>query len=64
VKPIYTQHIPLAVSSLNQQPTGVQAGTDGLDQGYAPWLTSTGNLTANLELTDIITMDNAKTMSV
>jgi hypothetical protein len=33
-----------------------------LDQAYAPWLTSTGNLTANLELTDVITMDNAKTM--
>ena len=33
-----------------------------IDQAYAPWLTSTGNLTANLEVTDVITMDNAKTM--
>jgi hypothetical protein len=33
-----------------------------MDQAYAPWLTSTGNLTANLEADDFITMDNAKTM--
>ena len=33
-----------------------------LDQAYAPWMSSTGNLTANLEVTDAITMDNAKTM--
>jgi hypothetical protein len=33
-----------------------------IDQAYAPWLTSTGNLTANLEVTDVIAMDNAKTM--
>jgi hypothetical protein len=33
-----------------------------VDQAYSPWLTRTGNLSANLEVTDSITMDNAKTM--
>ena len=32
-----------------------------LDQAYAPWLTSTGNLSANLEVEDTINMDDAKT---
>jgi hypothetical protein len=32
-----------------------------LDQAYAPWLTSTGNLSANLEVLHSIVMDNAKT---
>jgi len=31
-----------------------------LDQAYAPWLTSTGNLTANLEVFHNIVMDNSK----
>jgi hypothetical protein len=31
-----------------------------LDQAYAPWLTSTGNLSANLEVFDNIVMDNCK----
>jgi hypothetical protein len=31
-----------------------------LDQAYAPWLTSTGNLSANFELFDKIVMDNCK----
>ncbi|HKV54995.1 MAG TPA: hypothetical protein VJN94_10155 [Candidatus Binataceae bacterium] len=31
-----------------------------LDQAYAPWLTSTGNLSANVEVEDNIIMDNAK----
>jgi hypothetical protein len=31
-----------------------------LDQAYAPWLTSTGNLTANVEVYDSIVMDNSK----
>jgi hypothetical protein len=32
-----------------------------LDQAYAPWLTSTGNLSANFEMVHTIIMDNAKT---
>jgi hypothetical protein len=32
-----------------------------LDQAYAPWLTSTGNLSANLEVEHTILMDNSKT---
>jgi hypothetical protein len=35
-----------------------------IDQAYAPWLTSTGNLTAFFELYDLITMNNAKTIPV
>ena len=31
-----------------------------LDQAYAPWLTSTGNLSANLEMEHTILMDNCK----
>jgi hypothetical protein len=31
-----------------------------IDQAYAPWLTSTGNLTAFFEVFDQITMDNSK----
>jgi hypothetical protein len=31
-----------------------------IDQAYAPWLTSTGNLTANLEFTQTTIMDNCK----
>ena len=31
-----------------------------IDQAYAPWLTSTGNLTAFFEVYDNITMDNSK----
>ena len=29
-----------------------------VDQAYAPWLTSTGNLSANFEVFDDIIMDN------
>ncbi|MBV8773301.1 MAG: hypothetical protein JO166_13370 [Deltaproteobacteria bacterium] len=32
-----------------------------IDQAYAPWLTSTGNLTVNLETIQTIIMDNSKT---
>ncbi|MGA2409107.1 MAG: hypothetical protein ABSG46_01805, partial [Candidatus Binataceae bacterium] len=35
-----------------------------LDQAYAPWLTDTGNLSANLEVYDLITMDLQKTFAV
>jgi hypothetical protein len=35
-----------------------------VDQAYAPWLTSTGNLTANFEVFDDIVMDLQKTMTV
>jgi hypothetical protein len=32
-----------------------------LDQAYAPWLTATGNLSANVEVLHTIIMDNSKT---
>jgi hypothetical protein len=35
-----------------------------VDQAYAPWLTSTGNLTANVEVFDQIIMDNRKTFTI
>jgi hypothetical protein len=35
-----------------------------LDQAYAPWLTATGNLTANVEVEDNIIMDHDKLMPV
>jgi hypothetical protein len=35
-----------------------------IDQAYAPWLTSTGNLTANFEVYDDIIMDNQKTTQI
>jgi len=35
-------------------------GAVDLDQAYAPWLTSTGNLSANVEVYDQIVMDNCK----
>ncbi|MGA2411051.1 MAG: hypothetical protein ABSG46_11770, partial [Candidatus Binataceae bacterium] len=35
-----------------------------LDQAYAPWLTSTGNLSANVEVFDSIMMDEQKTFNV
>ena len=34
-----------------------------VDQAYAPWLTSTGNLSANFEVFDEIIMDNRKTFT-
>jgi hypothetical protein len=34
-----------------------------VDQAYAPWLTSTGNLTANFEVFDTIQMDEQKTFT-
>jgi len=35
-----------------------------LDQAYAPWLTSTGNLSANLEVEDNIIMDKRKLFTI
>jgi hypothetical protein len=34
-----------------------------LDQAYAPWLTSTGNLSANVELEQTTLLDDKKTYS-
>ncbi len=33
-----------------------------LDQAYSPWLTTTGNLTASLEVEDFMTLDSNKSM--
>ncbi len=35
-----------------------------IDQAYAPWLTSTGNLSANVEVFDQIMMDHRKTFTL
>ena len=39
-------------------------GAIDLDQAYAPWLTSTGNLSANVEVEDNIIMDKRKYFTV
>ncbi|HKV54409.1 MAG TPA: DUF1302 family protein, partial [Candidatus Binataceae bacterium] len=67
---LYTNH----VSETDMRPTHLEGEryTDtvtwmtavDLDQAYAPWLTSTGNLSANVEVYDNIIMDKAKTMSI
>jgi len=67
---LYTNHMPVT----DMQPTNLsgQRFTDmvtwmaavDLDQAYAPWLTSTGNLSANVEVYDNIFMDLNKTDTV
>ncbi len=64
VEGVYTNHQPTATWDYVGNPTGVQY-TDtvnwmiavDVDQAYAPWLTKTGNLSANIEVEDNIAMD-------
>jgi hypothetical protein len=51
---------PLAFSGIRYSDVVKVMGALDIDQAYAPWLTSTGNLTAFLEFYDDITMDNSK----
>jgi hypothetical protein len=61
---VYANHQAVATWDVIGNPSGVRY-TDSvnwmlaldLDQAYAPWLTSTGNLSANIELYDHIPMD-------
>ncbi len=61
---VYQNHAPFV--NLNMTESSTVAYSDimtsmvalDLDQAYAPWLTTTGNLSANLELLDINTLNN------
>jgi hypothetical protein len=55
---------PLAFSNLRYSDHLRWMAALDIDQAYAPWLTSTGNLTAFFEVFDDITLDNAKTIPV
>jgi hypothetical protein len=51
---------PLAFSAVRYSDVMNWMVAVDVDQAYAPWLTSTGNLTAFFEVYDKITMDNSK----
>jgi hypothetical protein len=66
---VYTNHQGVTTWDIVGNPQGTRF-TDMLnwmvaadvDQAYAPWLTSTGNLSANIEVVDNITLDGANSM--
>jgi hypothetical protein len=66
---VYANHQGVNTWDVVGNPDGVRF-TDSLnymvaldvDQAYAPWLTSTGNLSANVEFQDYITLDGANSM--
>jgi hypothetical protein len=66
---VYTNHQGVNTWDIVGNPDGVRY-TDmmnwmvaaDIDQAYAPWLTSTGNLSANVEVMDAITLDGANSM--
>ncbi|HUN56820.1 MAG TPA: hypothetical protein VMU41_01795 [Candidatus Binataceae bacterium] len=66
---VYGNHQGVNTWDLIGNPQGVRY-TDTLnymvaldvDQAYAPWLTATGNLSANIEFQDFITLDGANSM--
>jgi hypothetical protein len=60
----YYDNRPLSFSSLRYSDQVKWMMALDIDQAYAPWLTSTGNLTAFFEVYDLITMNNAKTIPV
>jgi hypothetical protein len=55
---------PLAFSGIRYSDVVKVMGALDIDQAYAPWLTSTGNLTAFFEFYDDITMDNSQSTPV
>jgi hypothetical protein len=66
---VYANHQGVNTWDAVGNPDGVRF-TDSLnymvaldvDQAYAPWLTTTGNLSANVEFQDYITLDGAQSM--
>jgi hypothetical protein len=66
---LYTNHdqfndaSPFAAQAIRFSDTLKYMLAIDLDQAYAPWLTSTGNLTVNLEVLHNIILDNSKTCS-
>lgn len=66
---VYANHQPFADFNAFADPSGVRFSDTldtmyalDLDQAYAPWLTSTGNLSANIEVQDYITLDASGNM--
>ena len=65
---VYANHQPYAdfdpfdLSGVRYSDTVDMMFAIDLDQAYAPWLTSTGNLSANLEVQDYVTMDASQNM--
>jgi hypothetical protein len=58
----YADFNPLDLSAVRFSDTVDMMFAVDVDQAYAPWLTSTGNLTANLEVQDYVTMDASQNM--
>ena len=66
---VYANHQGVNTWDVVGNPSGVRF-TDSLDymialdvdQAYAPWLTATGNVSANVEFQDFITLDGANSM--
>jgi hypothetical protein len=56
----YYDNRPLALSAIRYSDQLKWMVAVDIDQAYAPWLTETGNLSANMEVYDAITMDNSK----
>jgi hypothetical protein len=58
----YLDFNPFDLSGVRYSDTVDMMYAIDLDQAYAPWLTSTGNLSANLEVQDYITMNASQNM--
>jgi hypothetical protein len=58
----YTDFNPFDLSSVRYSDTVDMMFAIDIDQAYAPWLTSTGNVSANLEVQDYVTMDASQNM--
>jgi hypothetical protein len=66
---VYANHQPYADFDYLTYPTGVRYSDTvnmmyalDLDQAFAPWLTATGNLSANFEFLDYIALDSSQNM--
>jgi hypothetical protein len=59
----YANNVPSGIEGQRYSDLLLWMAAIDLDQAYAPWLTSTGNLSANVEVFDQIIMDNAKLTS-
>jgi hypothetical protein len=58
----YSDFNPFDLSSVRYSDTVDMLYAIDLDQAYAPWLTTTGNLSANLEVQDYITLDASQNL--
>jgi Protein of unknown function (DUF1302) len=60
----YEDMSPFDIGSVKYSDTVRWMAALDVDQAYSPWLTTTGNLSANLEVMDQIPMDLSKTMQI